>query len=66
MIPYRQAKREFERAYWIAALARNGGRRDLTAMEAGVNRTWLFGRLRALGIPRLRTVKPDRFGELGL
>lgn len=56
----------FERDYWQRALSITGGRRDLAARLAGVNRTAMFGKLRKLGFPRLRLARTDRFAELGL
>ncbi len=63
---YREARRQFEREYWSAALGATGGNRELAAIAAGVDRSCLFRKLRALGFPRLRPARESRFGELGL
>ena len=66
LVPWREAKRDFEREYWAAALASAGGCRAAAARLAKVNRTWLFGRLKRLGVTQPRQLKRGRWAEFGL
>lgn len=49
-LPYREARMEFERAYFLNALAREGGRQTEVAARTGLERTHLYRKIKALGI----------------
>lgn len=49
-LPYREARLEFERAYFLNALARDGGRHTEVAARTGLERTHLYRKIRALGL----------------
>ncbi len=66
LLPWKRAKRAFERDYWLKMLAAAGGSRQEAARLAGVNRTWMFGRLKRLGITKARRAREGRWAEFGL
>ena len=68
IVPYRDAKREFERQYWTAALAACGGSRVDAARAAGINRTHIWRVLRRSGAATIRPQvrRPGRWAEFGL
>lgn len=49
-LPYREARMEFERAYFLNALARDGGRQLEVAARTGLERTHLYRKIKALGL----------------
>lgn len=49
-LPYREARMEFERAYFLNALARDGGRQIEVAARTGLERTHLYRKIKALGL----------------
>lgn len=49
-LPYREARMEFERAYFLNALAREGGRQTEVAVRTGLERTHLYRKIKALGL----------------
>ena len=49
-LPYREARREFERAYFLNALARDGGSQTEVAARTGLERTHLYRKIKALGL----------------
>lgn len=53
-LPYREARTEFERAYFLHALSREGGNMSLVAEHTGIQRTHLYRKFKSLGI-RSRT-----------
>ena len=65
---WRAAKLAFEKQYWEELLKATGGSPIRAARLAGVNRTWLHGRLRKVGIPPSHTPRRggSRWEELGL
>ncbi len=65
---WRAAKLAFEKQYWEELLAATNGSPIRVAKLAGVNRSWLHGRLRKVGIPvtRKQPRSGSRWEELGL
>jgi len=59
LIPYREARRAFDRHYWVTAL-REAGSVTKAAAGAGINRTDLHKRLRLLGI---KPINPRHSGK---
>ena len=49
-LPYREARIEFERAYFLNALARDGGKQTEVAARTGLERTHLYRKIKALGL----------------
>lgn len=49
-LPYREARLEFERAYFLNALARDGGRQTEVAARTGLERTHLYRKIKTLGL----------------
>lgn len=49
-LPYREARLEFERAYFLNALARDGGRQTEVAQRTGLERTHLYRKIKTLGL----------------
>lgn len=49
-LPYREARLEFERAYFLTALAREGGNMSQVADRTGIERTTLYRKFNALGL----------------
>lgn len=49
--PYREAREAFERAYFENLLAAEGGSMSRVAEKSGVERTHLYRKLKALGLP---------------
>lgn len=49
-LPYREARIEFERAYFLNALAREGGKQIEVAARTGLERTHLYRKIKALGL----------------
>jgi two-component system, NtrC family, nitrogen regulation response regulator NtrX len=49
--PYRQAREAFERAYFEQLLARENGSMSRVAERSGLERTHLYRKLKALGLP---------------
>ncbi|OGA64227.1 MAG: hypothetical protein A3G81_25170 [Betaproteobacteria bacterium RIFCSPLOWO2_12_FULL_65_14] len=49
-LPYREARLEFERAYFLNALAREGGKQIEVAARTGLERTHLYRKIKALGL----------------
>lgn len=49
-LPYREARAEFERAYFMNALAREGGKLLDVAASTGLERTHLYRKIKALGL----------------
>ena len=66
IVPYREAKREFEREYWTQALAACGGSRVDAARAAGINRTHIWRVIRRSGAAAIRPLKRGRWQEFGL
>lgn len=55
-LPYREARTEFERAYFLHAFASEGGNMSQVAERTGIERTHLYRKFKWLGIrPRLAT-----------
>lgn len=50
-LPYREARTEFERAYFLSALAAEGGNMAQVATRTGIERTHLYRKFKSLGIP---------------
>ena len=53
-LPYREARIEFERAYFLNALTREGGRLQDVATRTGIERTHLYRKIKALGLRSLK------------
>ena len=53
-LPYREARIEFERAYFLNALTREGGKLQDVAARTGIERTHLYRKIKALGLRSLR------------
>jgi DNA-binding NtrC family response regulator len=49
-LPYREARMEFDRAYFLHALARDAGRQTEVAARTGLERTHLYRKIKALGL----------------
>jgi DNA-binding NtrC family response regulator len=49
--PYREAREAFERAYFESLLAAEGGSMSRVAEKSGLERTHLYRKLKALGLP---------------
>lgn len=49
-LPYREARAEFERAYFLHALAAEGGNMAQIAERTGIERTHLYRKFKSLGI----------------
>ena len=49
--PYREARESFERAYFESLLAAEGGSMSRVAERSGLERTHLYRKLKALGLP---------------
>jgi DNA-binding NtrC family response regulator len=49
--PYRQAREAFERVYFENLLARERGSMSRVAERSGLERTHLYRKLKALGLP---------------
>lgn len=49
-LPYREARTEFERAYFLHMLAAEGGNMALVAQRTGIERTHLYRKFKSLGI----------------
>lgn len=49
-LPYREARTEFERAYFLHALAAEGGNMAQIAERTGIERTHLYRKFKSLGI----------------
>ena len=49
--PYREAREAFERAYFENLLAREHGSMSRVAERSGLERTHLYRKLKALGLP---------------
>lgn len=49
-LPYREARIEFERAYFLNALTREGGKLQEVAARTGIERTHLYRKIKALGL----------------
>lgn len=49
-LPYREARTEFERAYFLHALAAEGGNMAEIAQRTGIERTHLYRKFKSLGI----------------
>lgn len=52
-LPYREARTEFERAYFLNALTREGGNLSEVAARTGIERTHLYRKIKALGLRSL-------------
>ena len=68
IVPYREAKRAFEREYWTQVLAACGGSRIDAARAAGINRTHIWKLMRKLSVGTIRPQvrRPGRWAEFGL
>lgn len=53
-LPYREARLEFERAYFLNVLAREGGNMSQVAQRTGIERTHLYRKFHALGLRAMR------------
>ena len=53
-LPYREARTEFERAYFLNALTRERGKLQDVAARTGIERTHLYRKIRSLGLRSLR------------
>ena len=49
-LPYREAKLEFERAYFLHVLAAEGGNMTLVSDRTGIERTHLYRKFKSLGL----------------
>lgn len=49
-LPYREARAEFERVYFLHALASEGGNMSQVAERTGIERTHLYRKFKSLGI----------------
>jgi two-component system nitrogen regulation response regulator NtrX len=49
--PYREAREAFERVYFENLLARENGSMSRVAERSGLERTHLYRKLKALGLP---------------
>jgi DNA-binding NtrC family response regulator len=53
-LPYREARLEFERAYFLHVLAREGGNMSQVAQRTGIERTHLYRKFHLLGLRSMR------------
>lgn len=53
-LPYREARLEFERAYFLNVLAREGGNMSQVAQRTGIERTHLYRKFHLLGLRAMR------------
>lgn len=53
-LPYREARLEFERAYFLNVLARAGGNMSEVAERTGIERTHLYRKFHVLGLRAMR------------
>lgn len=53
-LPYREARLEFERAYFLNVLAREGGNMSQVAQRTGIERTYLYRKFHVLGLRSMR------------
>jgi DNA-binding NtrC family response regulator len=58
-LPYREARREFERLYWHSVLQRHRGNVTAAARATGLDRTNIYNRMEDLGL-RLEMVVTER------